>query len=259
MKNKLLVLVCILLLCPSYVKANIMCNDGSVSPSCADCHRGCCSHHGGCASGGSSYSSTSYSNNSSSNGTSSYSNSNSYSAPKRVVEKSSDNSIREIKIDGNSIQVSDSMNINLSEKAMSVDVILNDYKANAYYTRYFSLKNGINNYSIKVVAENGAARYYTITINNELLSSDKKFKIYYNDKKLKINDKKKTIEGISVPNRVKRAKLKVILNDSKAKSKIKGNKSLVVGSNKIKIIITAEDKSKNTYEMNIKRKGLFEF
>ena len=258
MKNKLFVLVFILFLCPSYVKANIMCNDGTPSPSCADCHRGCCSYHGGCASGGSSYSNNSYSNsNSFSNNTNSYSNSSSYRTPQKVVEKSSDNSIKEIKIDGTSIQVNDSMNINLSEKTMSVDVSLNDYKANAYYTRYFSLKNGINNYSIKVVAENGAIRYYTITINNKLLSSNKKFKIYYNDKKLKI--KNKAIETISVPNRVKRAKLKLVLNDSKSKSKIIGNKNLKVGSNKIKVIITAEDKSKNEYSMTVKRKGFFDF
>ena len=44
------------------VFANIMCNDGTRSPSCSDCHRGCCSHHGGCASGGSSYSSGSSNN-----------------------------------------------------------------------------------------------------------------------------------------------------------------------------------------------------
>lgn len=27
---------------------NIICNDGTVSPTCQDCHRGCCSYHGGC-------------------------------------------------------------------------------------------------------------------------------------------------------------------------------------------------------------------
>ena len=258
MKNKLFVLVCILFLCPSYVRANIMCNDGTPSPSCSVCSRGCCSHHGGCASGSSSYSSNSYSNsNSSSNNTSSYSNSSSYSASKRVVEKSPDNSIKEIKIDGTSIQVSDSMNINLSEKNMFVDVVLNDSKASSYYERHVSLKNGINNYDIRVVAENGAVRYYTIIINNRLLSSDKKFRIYYNEKKLKV--KNNTIEAISVPNRVKRAKLTLVLNDSKSKSKIIGNKSLKVGSNKIKVIITAEDKSKNEYSMTIKRKGFFDF
>ena len=39
----------VLFLIPFAVKANIMCNDGTTSPSCQDCHQGCCSHHGGCA------------------------------------------------------------------------------------------------------------------------------------------------------------------------------------------------------------------
>ena len=32
------------------VDANIMCSDGTTSPSCTSCTKGCCSHHGGCAS-----------------------------------------------------------------------------------------------------------------------------------------------------------------------------------------------------------------
>ena len=28
---------------------NITCNDGTISPTCKDCHRGCCSWHGGCS------------------------------------------------------------------------------------------------------------------------------------------------------------------------------------------------------------------
>ena len=40
------------------VFANIMCNDGTESPTCSDCHQGCCSWHGGCASSRSSYSSS---------------------------------------------------------------------------------------------------------------------------------------------------------------------------------------------------------
>ncbi len=30
------------------VKANIICNDGTESPTCKDCHQGCCSWHKGC-------------------------------------------------------------------------------------------------------------------------------------------------------------------------------------------------------------------
>ena len=30
------------------VYANIICNDGTESPTCQDCHQGCCSWHQGC-------------------------------------------------------------------------------------------------------------------------------------------------------------------------------------------------------------------
>lgn len=48
MKKKLCLLFVLFLLFPIFVKANIMCNDGTESPTCNDCHSGCCSWHGGC-------------------------------------------------------------------------------------------------------------------------------------------------------------------------------------------------------------------
>lgn len=42
------ILIAILLLI--FLRGNIVCNDGTISPSCSDCHSGCCSHHGGCSS-----------------------------------------------------------------------------------------------------------------------------------------------------------------------------------------------------------------
>ena len=61
MKYKKLVLIgaLVIILYPISSRANIMCNDGTYSPTCGDCHRGCCSHHGGCASNYSSYQSES--------------------------------------------------------------------------------------------------------------------------------------------------------------------------------------------------------
>lgn len=58
MKRAFLLFCFVILFSCTEVFANIMCNDGTVSPSCSDCHRGCCSHHGGCASGSSSNSYT---------------------------------------------------------------------------------------------------------------------------------------------------------------------------------------------------------
>ena len=48
--KKWLLIIIIVLLFPSSVLANIICNDGTVSPKCTDCHKGCCSKHGGCTS-----------------------------------------------------------------------------------------------------------------------------------------------------------------------------------------------------------------
>ena len=39
----------ILFIIPIEVYANIICNDGTISPTCYDCHRGCCSRHDGCS------------------------------------------------------------------------------------------------------------------------------------------------------------------------------------------------------------------
>lgn len=69
MKRSFVIVFMFFVLIPFNVKANIMCNDGSISSSCTDCHRGCCSKHGGCTSGGSP---SSYSNSSSGSSSSSY-------------------------------------------------------------------------------------------------------------------------------------------------------------------------------------------
>lgn len=51
MKIKKIVIIAVISVftLPISVKANILCNDGTHSPTCQDCHQGCCSHHGGCA------------------------------------------------------------------------------------------------------------------------------------------------------------------------------------------------------------------
>jgi hypothetical protein len=47
-KKCLLLLIIFLLVLPITARANIICNDGTESSRCQDCHRGCCSGHGGC-------------------------------------------------------------------------------------------------------------------------------------------------------------------------------------------------------------------
>ena len=59
--KKIFLIICMFIF-PIFVNAGIVCNDGTVSRSCNDCHRGCCSRHGGCSSS-SNYNSSSYQKN----------------------------------------------------------------------------------------------------------------------------------------------------------------------------------------------------
>lgn len=33
---------------PASAEMNVLCHDGTASPTCEVCRQGCCSHHGGC-------------------------------------------------------------------------------------------------------------------------------------------------------------------------------------------------------------------
>lgn len=138
---------------PINVKANIMCNDGTTSPSCQDCHRGCCSHHGGCASG---YSGSTTSNVNSSSSTSNYSTS-SYTRREYVPPKSSDNTLKSIIINGNSISpVNDTNEYTIEGNKANVTAEVNDSKSTYTVNGNSDLVAGNNVFSIVVTAENGS-------------------------------------------------------------------------------------------------------
>ena len=46
----ILIRIIVIIISLLFLRGNIICNDGTISPSCSDCHSGCCSHHGGCSS-----------------------------------------------------------------------------------------------------------------------------------------------------------------------------------------------------------------
>lgn len=47
-KKLYIFIVIILIAFPQKINANIICNDGTVSPTCNSCRPGCCSSHQGC-------------------------------------------------------------------------------------------------------------------------------------------------------------------------------------------------------------------
>lgn len=122
---------------------------------------------------------------------------------------------------------------------------------------------GSNTIRVVVTAENGSKKIYTITIvrkdengNVEQLSNNTKIKnIKINNDNLNIKENVFTY-ALSVENDISIVDLTYELEDEKASAIIEGNNELVVGNNKFKIIVTAEDGTTKTYEILIERKEI---
>lgn len=168
-------------------------------------------------------------------------------------QKSSDTSLKEIKINDDNITISKYMEYETKSEKVTISAIANDNKATLEYAKEQNLIVGSNKYKIKVIAENGAIDYYDINIKRRELSSNKGFKIYYKDKELTKNIFEKTIESIDVGNNVENINFKYKLDDENTKINFIGNDNLKVGENKVKIIVTAEDKSTETYTIIVDR------
>ncbi len=149
---------------PLVVNANIMCNDGTRSPSCQDCHQGCCSHHGGCAYGG---------GDSSSSSSNSYSNSN-YVYQQPIVQeppKSSDTSLKSITIDEEELSLSDTLSYQTKNDRVTISVLPNDSKSTVDYNPFTELEVGENIINIKVTAEDGSSKEYQLNITREEINN----------------------------------------------------------------------------------------
>lgn len=133
-----------------------------------------------------------------------------------------------------------------------------------------NLNYGNNNFNIIVTSESGNKKTYTISIvrpnnnnnnnNNTPVIEDKKSNNNYLSNITlstgNINFNKEILEyNVSVLYEVKDLDITAVPEDSKSKVEISGNKELKVGTNKITILVTAEDGSKREYIINVDRKN----
>ena len=137
--------------------------------------------------------------------------------------------------------------------SVKINSTLTDSKSsyvNGFGNRTVELKEGENNIQVKVKAENGDEAIYTIKITREK-SDDATLKIIKIDnKEIKIKDKVLKYEEY-VDNKTEKVTITAEPNDKNAKVEIDEIKELVEGNNKIKIVVTASNGKKLTYELNI--------
>ena len=245
MKFKLIcvVLLCFLLITPNKVEAHPGRTDAN---GCHYCRTNCAKwglsdgqyhcHNGG---GYNSSSSNSY-NSTSSYGSTSPSN---YSQP--APPKSSDNTLKSVKIDGEEIVVADRMQYETNKMNVTISVETNDSNATTDIDDGY-LVVGENNINITVTAEDGSKKDYILTIKR--LSDNTNIKIKVNGEEIEFVDNR---ASVMVSSDTKKLDYKYELEDKNAKVEITGDKDLEYGDNIVKFTVTAEDGTEEVYELTV--------
>ena len=245
MKFKLIcvVLLCFLLITPNKVEAHPGRTDAN---GCHYCRTNCAKwglsdgqyhcHNGG---GYNSSSSNSY-NSTSSYGSTSPSN---YSQPE--PPKSSDNTLKSIKVDGKDITVADKMQYETNKMSVTISVETTDSKATADVDDGY-LVVGENNINITVTAEDGSKKDYILTIKR--LSDNTNIKIKIDGEEIEFVNNK---ASVMVSSNTKKLDYKYELEDKNAKVEITGDKDLEYGDNIVKFTVTAEDGTEEVYELTV--------
>lgn len=245
MKFKLIcvVLLCFLLITPNKVEAHPGRTDAN---GCHYCRTNCAKwglsdgqyhcHNGG---GYNSSSSNSY-NSTSSYGSTSPSN---YSQP--APPKSSDNTLKSVKIDGEEIVVADRMQYETNKMNVTISVETNDSNATTDIDDGY-LVVGENNINITVTAEDGSKKDYVLTIKR--LSDNTNIKIKIDGEEIEFVNNK---ASVMVSSNTKKLDYKYELEDKNAKVEITGDKDLEYGDNIVKFTVTAEDGTEEVYELTV--------
>ena len=183
-----------------------------------------------------------------------------------VIQESNDATIKVIKINGDSINVSDTMKYISKKKTATIYIETNN--SNAKYQIDGDLDKldieQVNMITIRVEAPDGTIKDYIIEITREIQKS------YVRIINLKLNDKSITFdfnnkEEITVVNEEDKLSLEYQLSNSKATLLIKKDNQvvlngdqLVVGKNNYTLVVVDEDGNENKYELVIKRMTKFE-
>lgn len=245
MKFKLIcvVLLCFLLITPNKVEAHPGRTDAN---GCHYCRTNCAKwglsdgqYHCHNGDGYNSSSSNSY-NSTSSYGSTSPSN---YSQP--APPKSSDNTLKSIKINEEEIVVADRMQYETNKMNVTISVETNDSNATTDIDDGY-LVVGENNINITVTAEDGSKKDYVLAIKR--LSDNTNIKIKVNGEEIEFVDNR---ASVMVSSDTKKLDYKYELEDKNAKVEITGDKNLKYGDNIVKFTVTAEDGTEKVYELTV--------
>lgn len=158
--------------------------------------------------------------------------------------KSSDNRIKNIKINNKELILTDEMAYKTKAETLDIDIVLNDKNA-TYEINKKDLQIGENIIEIKVTAENGSIKTYKLNVTREALSNNTNLKVLINNYEINFNDE------INVPLETQDLVYRYVLEDENAKLEVTGDKDLKEGKNIVKFLVTAEDGTQKEYHLVI--------
>ena len=164
-----------------------------------------------------------------------------------------DSSLKEIKINGDSINISDTMEYTTTSDVVNLEVKANSESAKVEYENITNLNMGNNIVNIKVTNVNSNTKYVLIIVREKSLSNNKNIVIKIDGEEVNFDNYKYNIE---VKNDVKSLNIDYILEDKNAHVDILDNENFVVGKNDVKIIVTAEDGSSLEYTIRVTKLDL---
>ena len=177
-----------------------------------------------------------------------------------VNEKSSDNTLKELKVDNAIVSgfSSSKTSYTLSDNpgtSINISATPNDSKASVAGTGDKTLKYGKNTFNIDVTAENGSKKTYTIIVNKPDSRSKNNYLKTLSATQGDINFNKETTNyTIKVEHSINEITINATPEDSKATVSGTGKKTLKDYNNEFKVVVKAENESTKTYVINVTRK-----
>ena len=164
-----------------------------------------------------------------------------------IVAQSNDASLSSLSINGQTLADGDTYNADGGTTQVTVDTITNDSHASVSVSGNTNLQIGDNTVTVTVTAEDGSTQVYTIIVNVPFVPS--------NDSSLAVFtvNGHSVIDGqpVNLPFGTGSVEVVATPNSEFATFEITGATNLNTGDNLLVVVVTAEDETITTYEINL--------
>jgi len=168
----------------------------------------------------------------------------------KVLPKSKDAIIKELTLNGEKINISDTIEYSTNKDEVVIIAVANHKNATVKYETPFKVKEGLNTTKINVIAEDKITKKdYIININR--LSDNVGIKVYVNDIDVVFNDYISDI--VRLDSYTDEIYIRYELEDEKSKVNLDYDKVLDTSEKQIKFEVVAESGKTQEYVINIKK------